>query len=226
MSLLTSTFLGAINIYMKELVTLLTQAVRLTFDSNFPIPEFQNIHVSPEFPILREDYPAIWVDFEPTGPLITAGIGGTNLYTEPDENDVVHAYKKWLFRGYATYTIMALTSLERDRIFDEVVKMIAFAQLNPQYFIYRQTIENNPWIGTQVDFDSISQRGKSATSGTPWGSDDILYEITTASQVIGEFASDPSTGEFILLDSVQWVATTETVAGDPSGPVKTWTYPA
>ena len=209
---------------MKELVALLTQAVRLTFNANYPETDFRLLHVSPEFPILREDYPAIWVDFEPTGPVQTAGIDSF-LFTEPDENNVVHQYKKWLFRGYATYTIMALTSLERDRLFDEVVKMIAFAQLNPQYFLYRQTIEDNPWIAAQVDFDQIQQRGKSATSGTPWGSDDILYEITTASAVIGEFSSDPSTGEFVLLDHVKFVATEESSLGDPDGPVDTWTYP-
>jgi len=211
--------------YMKELVTLLTQAVRLTFDSNFPIPEFQNIHISPEFPILRENYPAIWVDFEPTLPVQTAGIGDVYLYTPPDENNVVHQYKKWLFQGYATFTIMALTSLERDRLFDEVVKMIAFSQLNPLYFRFRQTIEDNPWIAAQVDFDQIAQRGKSATSGTPWGSDDILYEITTASAVIGEFASDLSTGEFVLLEHVQWVATVEDSYGNPTGPTTTFQYP-
>jgi len=210
--------------YMAQLITLLTQGVRLTFDANYPVPEFQNLHVSPEFPIIRENYPAVWVDFEPTQPLHTAGIDSF-MYTEPDANNVVHAYKKWLFEGYATYTVMALTSLERDRLFDELVKMIAFGQLNPQLSIYRQTIENNEWIATQTDFDQISQRGKSATSGTPWGSDDMLYEITMAMATIGEFISDPSTGEFVLLDEVEFEATTESVAGDPDGPVKTWIYP-
>jgi hypothetical protein len=147
------------------------------------------------------------------------------LYTPPDENNVVHQYKKWLFQGYATFTIMALTSLERDRLFDEVVKMIAFSQLNPLYFRFRQTIEDNPWIAAQIDFDQIAQRGKSATSGTPWGSDDILYEITTASAVIGEFASDLSTGEFVLLEHVKWVSTVEDSYGNPTGPVNTFQYP-
>lgn len=210
---------------MKEMVTLLTKAVRDTFNANFPVAEFRNLHVSPEFPILRENYPAIWVDFEPTGPIHTAGIGDVFLYTTPDENNVVHQYKKWLFQGYATYTIMALTSLERDRLFDEVVKMIAFSQLNPQYFTYRKTIEDNPWIAAQIDFDQIAQRGKSATSGTPWGSDDILYEITTASAVIGEFASDLSTGEFVLLEHVQFVSTAEDGYGNPTGPVDTFITP-
>jgi hypothetical protein len=120
---------------------------------------------------------------------------------------------------------MALTSLERDRLFDEVVKMIAFSQLNPLYFRFRQTIEDNPWIAAQIDFDQIAQRGKSATSGTPWGSDDILYEITTASAVIGEFASDLSTGEFVLLEHVKWVSTVEDSYGNPTGPVNTFQYP-
>ncbi len=205
--------------YMAQLITLLTQAVRDTFNSNYPITEFQNVHTSPEFPILRADYPAIWIDFEPTQPLHTSGIDQF-LYTAPDENNVVHAFKTWLFQGYATFTIMALSSLERDRLFDEVVKMFAFSQLNPQLNIFRTTIENNEWIATNIDFDQIQQRGKSASAGTPWGSDEILYEITAAVQCIGQFNSDLSTGEFILLDQVQFVSTEL-----PDGPTDTFDYP-
>jgi hypothetical protein len=201
-------------------MTVLTQSVRETFNANYPVAEFQNLHVSPEFPILQENFPAVWVDFAPAGDLHTGGIDQI-LWTDPDDNDVVHAYKKWLFQGRAQYTIMALSSLERDRLFDELVKMMAFGQLNPQLSIFRSTIENNPWIGAQIDFDQIGQEGKVASSGTPWGSDDMMYEITLTVQVIGEFASEPSTGEFVLLDHVKWI-----MEELPDGPTTDVTYPS
>jgi hypothetical protein len=204
---------------MAELITNLTQAVKLTFNGNYPVDEFKNLHVSPEFPILEENFPAVWVDFSPAGDLHTGGIDQL-LYTEPDENNVVHAYKKWLFQGRVQYTIMALSSLERDRLFDEMVKMMAFGQLNPQLSIFRQTIEDNPWVATNIDFDQIGQEGKVASGGTPWGSDDMLYEITLTAQCLGEFASDPSTGEFLLLEHVKWIMTEL-----PDGPVTEIVYP-
>lgn len=212
--------------YLAQLVTVLTQAMKTTFNSNYPVEQFQNVHVSPEFPLLRTNYPAIWVDFEPTGNLETGGISQM-LWTPPDDSNLVHAYQVWLFQGWATFTIMALSSLERDLLFDEVVKIIAFSQLNPQYFVFRQTIESNPWIATQTVFDQISQRGRSAVSGTPWGTDDILYEITAAVGCRGEFASDPSTGEFVLLDSVQFIGDIIAQDGTDTGIQKpNVTYPA
>jgi hypothetical protein len=204
---------------MVQLITNLTTAMKNTFDSNYPVDQFQNVHISPEFPIERVDYPAIWVDFEPTGDVHTGGISQM-LWTPPDVNNVVHAYKIWQFLGYATFTVMALSSLERDALFDEVVKIIAFSQLNPLYFIFRQTIEDNPWIATQLDFDQVAQRGRSATSGTPWGTDDVLYEMTASVQCIGEFASDPSTGEFVLLENVTFIGTEL-----PDGPGFDVTFP-
>ena len=189
--------------YMDMVISTLTQAVKNTFNENYPVPEFSNLHISPEFPELRADYPAVWVDFEPVGELETGGISQL-LFVDPySGNAVPGGMKIWLFRGYATYTIMALTSLERDRLFDELVKMIAFGSLNPQLSVYRQTIEQNPWIAMNVNFDQIDQRNKSASGGTPWGTDDMLYEITVAVSCLGEFASDPGTGEFVDLSEIK-----------------------
>ena len=191
--------------YLSELKTLLTTAVQKTFDSDYPVTEFQNLHVGIEFPIDRVDYPAVWVDFEPAGELHTGGISQI-LYTPP-VNGLVSPYKVWMFQGHASYTIMALSSLERDRLFDEMVKMLAFGTLDPQRSVFRQTIENNDLIATNIDFDRIEQDGATANAGTPWGSDDMLYEITLRVQCIGEFASDPAAAEFVLLSEIDFIPT-------------------
>jgi hypothetical protein len=210
--------------YMVELTTVLTQALKATFNSNYPSGQFQDLHISPEFPILRENFPAIWVDFEPTADIHTGGI--SQLLWTPPVDGITHMYQIWQFLGYATFTIMSLSSLERDKLFDEVVKIIAFSQLNPQYFIFRQTIESNPWIATNISFDTVGQRGRQANSGTPWGTDDILYEITASVGCLGEFASDPSTGEFILLENVQFIGDILDVDGNDTGIMKpNVTYP-
>jgi hypothetical protein len=111
-------------------------------------------------------------------------------------------YKKWRFQGYATFTIVALSSLERDRLFDEFVKVIAFGEVNPQRSTFRNVIDNNDLIAMNMDFDSIAIRGAAANMGTPWGTNDVIYEITAACQVLGEFTSDISTGELVNLSEI------------------------
>jgi hypothetical protein len=191
--------------YLAEITTLLTTALQETFDNDYPVPEFRNLNISPEYPMKREQYPAIWVDFEPAGTLHSGGIGQI-LWTPPIDG-LSSPYKIWMFQGHASYTAVALSSLERDRLFDELVKTLAFGGLDPAHSVYRKTIESNDLIATNIDFDNINQSNRSATSGTPWGTDDILYEITADVQCIGEFKSDPATAEFVILESVDFIPT-------------------
>jgi hypothetical protein len=178
--------------------------MRSTFSVDYPVDEFRSLHISPEFPILRADYPAVWVDFEPTGPLQPSGVDST-LYTGRTVNGNVSGYKIWRFEGNATYTVMALSSLERDRLADEIIRTIAFGGIDPTRSTFRRVIESNPWIATNINFDQIQQRGKQANAGTPWGTDEEFYEMTLSVQCIGEFASDPSTADIVILREIVFI---------------------
>jgi hypothetical protein len=55
---------------------------------------------------------------------------------------------------------------------------------------FRQYVEDNDYIDMQMDFDNIATRGMAEAQGTPWGTNDFLYEATLAIETVGEFLSD------------------------------------
>ena len=203
--------------YLAETKTILTEAMRRAFDGAHPVPDFRDIHISIEFPIERQNYPGIWVDFEPSGPLRTAGIGHAEYAVVEGGLEVRH--RRWRFQGYASYTVAALSSLERDRLLDEVARVFAASDASLQGVAYRDFIEANPLIAMNIDFDEIEQRGYSSAPGTPWGTDDAVYEGTLAMEVVGEFVTrlDGTLEKITQFNLMPW-ASHEQVPAWPAGP--------
>ena len=185
--------------YLVPLKTMLVEAVKRTFDAEYPEPDFRNIHCSLEYPVDRQNYPGIWLDYDDTAPLQNAGIA----HTETTSTDTqVNTYRRWRFTGYASYTVVALTSLERDRLYDELVRVLAFGSESDHTRQFRDYVESNEFIAANFDFDQVEPRGNAAAPGTPWGTDEIIYERTLNMEVIGEFVSDPETGLIVPLSRV------------------------
>jgi len=181
--------------------TMLTEAMRQTFDSEYVTESLRGIPISIEFPEERQSYPGIWVDFEPTGDLQVAGIDHAE-YEVDGTSGLARRFTRWRCTGFAAYTVVALTSRERDALFDEVVRVFAFGPEAPSTSDYRRVIETNDLIALNMDFAVIGQRGLTSSPGTPWGSDEIVYEGTVAVAVIGEFVSDATTATLAKVTSI------------------------
>jgi hypothetical protein len=105
-----------------------------------------------------------------------------------------------------SFTCAALTSYERDRLYDEMVRTIAFAGFEgTQSSAFRNALENNDFIAVNGNFDTLTPSGDAASPGTPWGTDEILYEKTLSFTVLGEFVSDPTDNTMVPLNRVQVV---------------------
>ena len=195
------------------------KALRDTFDADFPEDDFRNIKVSTDYPATEVDYPAIWVNFEPTGALRTSGIGHIEHVEVPGAG--FQEVRRWQFAGRISLTVMALSGLERYRLFDELIKTIAFSQQNDGRSTFRSTIEAHPLVQMTINWDEIDQSGFGATQGTPWGSDQILYEATAQLEVIGEFISDMTASPVLLplsgFDVFNWATPLETDPTTPGG---------
>lgn len=181
--------------YIRPLKTGLVRALQKTFDAAYPVPELRKIHVSIEFPMKSQDFPSIWVDYEDAS-LQTAGISHVEITEDGDR------VLRWRFEGYASYTIAAMTSLERDSIYDELIRVMAFARQSEATGNFREGIENNALIAMNFDFDRIESHGSAATPGTPWETEETIYERTIAMQVIGEFAATVDTGALVPLSKI------------------------
>jgi len=177
---------------------MLVKAITTTFDETYPVEQYRGLHSSISYPEKAADYPSIWVDFDVTR---LEPIGIDTIQYEVGTGGF-QPFKTWKFEGRCTFTIVALTSLERDGIYDEMVKIIGFGSLNSKRATFRNTIDTNEYIGAKFNWDKIQTTGMSASMGTPWGTQEILYEVTIGMESIGEFTSDLENGELLPLSAV------------------------
>jgi hypothetical protein len=190
--------------YLRTIKTAAVQAVEQSFQARYPEPDpeggARNVYVSIEYPVEEAQYPAVWVDFEPSE-VRTVGIA----YTETDAQG--NAFTRWRFAGHAVFTVVALSSNERDMLYDQLIAMTAFASQSSFPSTFRQVVENALLVAAVWSFDSVEDRPSAAAPGTPWGTMDVIYERGFALQVIGEFVSDPNTTELVPLSEIQVVMT-------------------
>lgn len=186
--------------YLVELKALFVHALNQTFTSNYPVPDFRKVNVGIEYPEAPQFYPGVWVDYTSSAPLRQAGVAHTEIVDEDGVEVLPHT--RFRFEGSMSFTVVALSSQERDRLFDEMVRTFAFGKENLTTSLFRATVEDNDLIAVNAKFDEIQVGGETAAPGTPWGSDDMIYESTLSLDVIGEFIADPTTGELVHLSRI------------------------
>lgn len=188
--------------YLVPLKSAIVEALQTTFGPSYPASDFRNLHVSVEYPDKKQNYPGIWVNYEDSEPLVRAGIDQREIVLDALSNP--HAVTRWRFTGTLSFTVAAFSSLERDRLYDEMVRIIAFASVEDnQASAFKKIVENNDFMGINVQYDIINSSGDAANPGTPWGTqDEIIYERTVSTDVIGEFVSDPASNELVMLSAI------------------------
>lgn len=201
--------------YRVVLKTAITEALRgefvnaINLDFRPPNAPF----VSIEYPIEEAHYPGIWVQYADNAELSVAGIGHIEQSVDEVNKEVV-SVTRWRFSGAVTLTCSALTSLERDRLYDEVVATWASSQLDHAY-PFRAAIETNDLVAVNPNFDDLQPFGDQAALGTPWGTNEAIYETSLSFDLIGEYVSRPETKELVPLSTVVF---TKYVEGSTLGP--------
>jgi hypothetical protein len=202
--------------FVKELKTMLVEAVKKTFDGAYPVEKYRELWTGIEYPEEQSNYPGIWIDWQPTGQLQIAGIDHQEFVSHPEAIPPTFGkVKRWTFQGYATFTIVAMSSLDRDDLLDEMLTTLAFGDEDRARSKFRANIEDNPFLAVNFDFDQIGIGGEAASPGTPWGTEDILYEVTITMEVVGEFVSAGRMRPIVPLSEVVLYPYTDR-EGDPT----------
>ena len=115
---------GGIGSFIEPMKRSIVIALREAIDDDLPSDDVlrrvkDNIDL--EYPTDELQYPGMWVQFSFTR-IIPSGITPT-MYDEDGNR-----YAMWTFEGRITVNVVALTSLERDRISDAVISMFAFRE--------------------------------------------------------------------------------------------------
>lgn len=163
-----------------------------------------NVTIDMEYPIQKESYPGIWVQFS-FNEITQAGIGHEPLSrtvlaeATEDTPEVVNwePVREFQFKGRVTLTIVALTSLERDRLADSVVTMLAFSRppnmvlTSPtedtrQFRQFITSLAENPYVSISVNHDQIIPGGQAMTTGVPWDEEIPGYEDSYSFDILGQ----------------------------------------
>jgi hypothetical protein len=198
--------------YLTRVKTLAIEAVHAAFDAQYPVAEFRGLHCSLEYPVRAVQLPEVWVRYSDTAPLRQSGVAHVE-----DTNATgarISPYTRWRFEGSWEFVIVALSSVERDRVYDELVATIAWSGFDSLRGRFRRYLETNDLIDLTLRTDEIESTGESAEPGTPWGTDEVLYERTLNIDLIGDFVPDPQTGVIVPLSKLQVVPSVDLTLDD------------
>lgn len=208
---------------LTETLTALSQGMKRTFNDSYPVEEFRDLPVGIEYPADPAEYPGIWVDFDFTGSLSIAGIDHRE-YVEQfvDGETRFGEATRWFFEGRASFTVVSLSALSRNSLFDEVVKIIGFGNMESGgRGVFRDFIHENPLVSMTLNTDEIAVSGMDASPGTPWGTNDVVYEATLSVGLRGEFLSTPA-GSLVPLSEIRLYPQ---APGDPEPAGEPWHHP-
>lgn len=199
--------------YLVHLKTAIVEAFRAVYDADYPVEELRSINISIEFPIEQAQYPCYWVNYDDTAELSVAGIGHEEIRSD---GDGYQRYTRWKFAGTISVTAVALSSRERDMLYDELVRVFAFGRYTEPTNQFRQKIEGNDLVAMQINFDNLRPSGDNAAQGTPWETAEMVYEKSLSMDVIGEFVGDPITQSIVPLGEVRVLPYVENLQAPPS----------
>jgi hypothetical protein len=201
-------------VYITRVKTLAIEALHAAFDDQYPVPEFRGLHCSLEYPVEKSSFPEVWVRYSDTGPLKQAGV--SHVEDTDADGGRVAPYTRFRFEGSWEFVVVALSSVERDRVYDELVATIAWSGFDSLRGRFRQYLASNDLIDLTVRTDEIESTGESAEPGTPWGTDEVVYERTLAIDLIGDFTPDPETGVIVPLSKIVVTPTADLTLDDVS----------
>jgi hypothetical protein len=175
-------------------------ALRDAIDANLPSGDtlrrvIENVVL--EYPSKQTSYPGLWINFSFTS-LRRAGLVPEFRTSEG------RRFMLWAFEARVTVNIVALTSLERDRLADAVVEMLAFGDLSPAGRVFWDKLSDQPGIWFNANKDEITPNGQTVTIGTPWLDDQLAYEDAYSFNLSGQFGSDLETGQTTILREITW----------------------
>lgn len=163
-------------------------ALRSVFSSEYPDPQFKDLHVSTTNPLKREEFPCIIMRFNEEQ-IRNSGIAHKEVLA--NEDGLHQEFGHFFFEGSIQFTVMAMTPLDLDILSDSLVELLAFGKLDQlmnKFFtrIYEEIPEGYQF---SLASDSIRAGGERAQQ-TAWNSEDLLiYEASYTVRCHGGFYS-------------------------------------
>lgn len=174
--------------YKRLIKRTLVAALKTVFTEEYPDQQLRGINISTAFPLKRENFPAIIVNYNESA-VMNAGVG--HIEYIQDENFLTVPAKHFRFEGSIEFVTTALTPLDLDTISDSIVELLAFGRLDSLLNKFFEKIYDDTSDSAQISFhsDYLNPLGETQMS-TLWGSEDgIIYQGGYSIAVSGGFYS-------------------------------------
>lgn len=191
--------------HIEATTVIFVEAMREMFaGTNHPDSQLHNLSVHVEYPVDKANYPGFWVQYTPQGDVQNVGIG----HYEWGDGSVPGTFRKvyrWKFTGVVEIVVAALGNLERARLVDGLIRTIAVGVVGDGSVEsgFRSYIQNNDLVGLAVAWESFNVGGFAENPGTPWETEEVIYEGTVSLMLEGEFVFDPIGMDLVPLSKVQ-----------------------
>lgn len=157
------------------------------------------VHIDLEYPYEKQHYPGVWVQFSFSS-LNDMGVGH-----RIDETEKTYT-REWEFSGRVTLTILALSSLDRDRISDWIVSTYAFSSLPGEQEVLEESLNTpllkalneSPYVRLSLKSGSLTPAGQSTSVGVPWDPDQLVYGDAFSFDIYGSFEAYIERGTYRL----------------------------
>ena len=159
------------------------------------IPSSSTLDLTPnsvtiEYPKEMAHWPAIFVQFRPSKTQWSGLYPDT--FTLPSGQYIYGAQAALMartgyFEGSIDLQILALTSEERDQLWDTLYNLVLMNPGNPGSYAFYQSLKNNNIIGMTILQGTVQTLGDTVSPGTPWSPEELSYEASVRIQCVGDF---------------------------------------
>lgn len=185
-------------------------------DNAVPIPR----RITLEYPEEAQEWPVILVQVRPTvvewtgimpDEIVDASLdsGFPEIDRTTDEDPALNANPSYKlirqghFEATCMLQILALNSMERDRMWDNLIKLLMMGRKKVGTSNFFTTIETHDLVGLTIIEGSIRPVGDSIGQGTPWNAELLSYEAAIEFDMVGTFFADEYTEDLVPLKAAQ-----------------------
>jgi len=161
--------------YRRLIKRTLVSSLRTVFSDQYPDPQLQNLYISVDHPLKREQFPSVIVSYEESV-VKNAGVG--HIEELQDDRFLTIQAKHFMFEGRIKFQCYALSPLDLDILSDSVVELLAFGRLDNLMNKFFDSVFSGVPDTAQISLhsDYLTPLGDSSMS-TFWGSEDgLVYQ--------------------------------------------------
>lgn len=131
--------------------------------------------------------------------------------------------RRGYFSGYFNLEVQALTSVERDRIWDLITKLFLMGRKHASTSRFFEKLEDHDLIAITVMEGAPTFISDSIDQGAPWSSEVLVAEATIQVGCVGEFYADEFAEELVPVKEAKVYSYTDLDTPPAGLPGGTWT---